>query len=62
MILEQLRRNIDQIDEKIIDLLAKRFAEVKKIAAYKHMKTIPSLDTERWVKILASVKASAKKK
>lgn len=50
--LENWREKIDDIDEKILKLLAKRKSLVEKIGKYKKQNNIPSLDEKRWNQIL----------
>lgn len=62
MTLEQSRKKIDQIDKKIINLLALRYDVVKKIGIYKKLHKLPILDATRWTKILSSLEEIGKKK
>jgi chorismate mutase len=62
MSLDDLRKKIDTIDIAIIELLAKRFAVVKKIGEYKKLHTLPALDISRWNELVALLKNRAKKK
>ena len=50
--LEKLRRQIDNIDKKILILLAKRMDIVKKIGKFKKENNISPLDKKRWDKVL----------
>lgn len=59
--LEDWRKQIDILDEKIITLLAKRMNVVKKIGEYKRKQKISALDTNRWEKVVASRLVQAKK-
>lgn len=52
--LDILRKEIDEIDEDIIDLLAKRFEIVKKIGILKKQKGVVPLDEKRWQDVLSS--------
>lgn len=45
--LDGLRRQIDRIDDRIIDLLAERFALLREVAAYKRPRGIPVVIPER---------------
>lgn len=45
--LESLRKQIDQIDNKIITLFGKRFSLVKEIGEYKKNKNIPVQNKKR---------------
>ena len=59
--LESLRKQIDGIDESIVNLLAKRMKVVKKIGQLKKKSNIPVLDKSRWQKIIKSKKGYIKK-
>ncbi len=52
--LEKLRKQIDQADAKLINILSDRMKLVKKIGIYKKIKGIPPLDKKRWEQVLAS--------
>jgi chorismate mutase-like protein len=45
--LEELRRRIDAIDDRIVALLSERFAVVRDVAAYKAPRNIPAMIPER---------------
>ena len=60
--LEFYRKQIDEIDAQIIDLLAKRFEVVKKVGEYKKERNIPPLQPERWQQVLQTRKNLAKEK
>lgn len=45
--LESLRQEIDAIDEQLVAQLARRFAVVRKVAAYKGKRGIPAVLPER---------------
>lgn len=61
--LSKLRKNIDACDRQIVDVLAKRFFLVKKIAQYKKENKLKPLDSARWQKVVDKVATlSAKKK
>jgi len=60
--LELYRKQIDEIDAQIIDLLAKRFEIVKKVGEYKKERNIPPLQPERWQQVLQTRKNLAKEK
>jgi len=42
-----LRRRIDSLDDRIVDLLGERFALVREVAAYKSRRNIPAVIPER---------------
>ena len=50
--LPQYRTEIDQIDNQILELLAKRIEVVKKVGQYKKNQNIPALDQNRWQVVL----------
>ena len=58
MDLQKIRANIDAIDLKLLELLAKRFEVAKDVAAYKKEHGLPVLDKSREV---ALIKDRAKK-
>lgn len=47
-----LRKNIDEIDAKIVSLLLKRSDVVKKIAVYKKSCNLPVVDKQREIDVL----------
>lgn len=53
--LEDWRKQIDRLDEKLLMLLAKRIEIVKKIGQLKKKKNISVLDKNRWQTLLTSV-------
>lgn len=57
--LDKYRKEIDKIDEKIIDLLHMRTAVVYKISRYKAKHDILTVDSEREVEIQENVKKLA---
>ena len=59
--LEELRKQIDEIDEQITSLLAKRMKVVKAIGQLKKKNNMPILDKSRWQKIIKSKKGYIKK-
>lgn len=59
MKIEELRKDIDKLDNQIIELIRKRFALVSKVADYKKKNDIPVEDSEREKKLLESKKELA---
>jgi len=59
--LESLRKQINEIDEQIISLLAKRMKVVKEVGHLKRKNNIPILDRSRWQKVIKSKKGYIKK-
>lgn len=53
--LEDWRKQIDQLDEKTLNLLAKRADTVRKIGQFKKRQNIPALDKNRRNKVLTSM-------
>ena len=51
----ELRKKIDEIDEKLIPLLKERMEVSKKVAAYKIKNGLPVLNEERERRILKAV-------
>ena len=58
--LEQYRKQIDQIDQQIILLLAKRLEIVQKIWEYKKQNNIQPLQPKRWKEVLKTRTQTAK--
>ena len=58
--LDQLRKEIDQIDQQMIQLLAARLRVVKKVGEYKKERNLPALDQNRWQEVLANRLKQAK--
>ena len=59
--LESLRKQIDEIDESIIILLAKRQNVVSNVGKYKKSNNLPPLDKNRWQAVIRFKKLLAKK-
>jgi len=59
--LQQYRKQIDEIDRQIIQLLAERFLVVKKVWEWKKKHNIPPLQPERWQQVLETRKELASK-
>lgn len=51
--LTDFRNQIDQIDDQLIELLAKRFEVVKQVGIYKKEHNLPPLQPARWQEVLA---------
>ena len=62
MNIEQLREEIDKIDESLIKLLSKRKKAVKKIASIKKKLDRPIVDNHREQQIIDRLKKTAKEK
>jgi len=59
--LKDFRKHIDEIDEQIVNLLAKRMQVVEKVGQYKKENNLPPLDNSRWQKVIESKKGFMKK-
>lgn len=59
--LEDLRKQIDEIDDQILDFLIKRMEIVKKVGQLKKKNNIPVFDESRWQKVIKSKKGFVKK-
>ena len=57
--LDDLRKNIDDIDEKLVDLLARRIDVVKKIGELKKQNNLPVVDKNRFNNVLGKVEKTA---
>lgn len=55
------RKQIDIQDEKMLEILAKRFEIIKKIGKLKKENNLPVLDKKRWQKVLMTNLDKAKK-
>lgn len=60
--LAELREKIDEIDLKIVALLADRFKLVSKVSKVKQKLGIPTIDRSREAQILSRVRATAERK
>lgn len=60
--LRGLRQQIDKIDSKIVDLLAKRLQLVDKIGEIKLRETAPIKQSEREEEVLKKISSASKKK
>jgi chorismate mutase len=58
-LLNKQRKEIDRIDEEIVDLLAKRLDIVKEIKDIKNKNKLPHLDKDRFQEILDKRKQQA---
>ena len=57
--LENLRKQIDELDEELLSVLAKRMGVVLKIGALKRAAGVPPLDAARWQSLLDSKRSKA---
>ena len=60
MELEEIRKEIDKIDNEILSLLAKRKALAKEIALIKKSKNMPVLDEKREAELIKRLKKKSK--
>lgn len=58
--IDEIRKDIDKIDEKILDLLAERLKKVSLISKYKKENRIPKFQKEREEEILNRLKKIGK--
>jgi chorismate mutase len=54
------RAQIDEIDEKLLQLLAQRVEVVKQVGIYKKQHNLPALNQNRWQEILNKLRTLAK--
>lgn len=59
--LEDYRKQIDKIDQQILQTLSKRFEVVAKIGKLKKKLGLPVLDIKRWKKVQQSREQAGKK-
>jgi chorismate mutase len=52
--MEQTRRNIDNVDRQIVEMLAARMALVERLAEYKRDNNVTLFQPDRWKEILQS--------
>lgn len=52
--LDNWRKQIDQLDEKVLNLLAKRTEIVRKIGKFKKEQNISAFDKNRWEQVLSA--------
>ena len=53
--IDELRNRIDQLDDELLEILARRMKVAEKIGQYKKQNNITILQTGRWEKILEKV-------
>jgi len=59
--LKDFRKHIDELDEQIVNLLAKRMQVVEKVGKYKKENNLPPLDKRRWQEVIKTKKGYIKK-
>lgn len=59
--IEDLRKQIDKLDDQIVILLAKRMEVVKNVGRLKKENNLPALDSTRWKEIIRAKKGFIKK-
>lgn len=59
--LEELRRQIDELDGQLLELLASRMSKVGDIGEYKRSHGLSPLDEERWQDVVKTRLETAKK-
>lgn len=57
--LDELRKDIDTIDDEIMKLLAKRFDTVREIGKIKKEQKREPLDEQRWQSVIAKITGKA---
>ena len=58
--LDELRQEIDLLDEKLLKIIAKRMDIVREIGNLKKEKNLEALDKNRWQSVLKKIKEAAK--
>jgi chorismate mutase len=58
--LDSLRKQIDEIDDSIVNLLVKRMKVVEKVGRLKKQHNLPPLDSSRWQQVINSKMEKAK--
>jgi chorismate mutase len=59
--LEDLRKEIDEADEQILSIFAKRFEIVREIGKLKYEQNIAPLDEKRWQEVVSKIIETSKK-
>ena len=59
--LDELREEINTIDDELIEVLAKRMDVVREIGKFKKENNLSTLDEKRWQEVLERVLETAKK-
>lgn len=59
--LEELRKQIDEIDGSIVILLAKRMKVVKEVGSFKKKNNLPAFDQSRWNEVIKTKKGFVRK-
>ena len=59
--LDKMRQDIDQLDDQILSLIAKRFKVVEEVGKYKKQNDMPPLQPGRWQQVVAKIRAKANK-
>jgi chorismate mutase len=59
--LDEYRKQIDQIDDNILELLAQRFKVVEQVARFKKANNMAALQSSRWNQVLDKLKKRAEK-
>jgi monofunctional chorismate mutase len=59
--IEDLRKQIDKLDDQIVSLLSKRMKVVKNVGRLKKENNLPVLDNSRWKKIIKTKKGFIRK-
>lgn len=60
ILLDNLRKEIDALDEELLSTIAKRMEVVRKIEIYKKQNNLPAMDMNRWKKVLKTLISKAK--
>lgn len=58
--LGELRKEIDEIDDELLQILAKRVNTVKQVGELKAAQGLPALDEKRYEELLKTIKEKAK--
>jgi chorismate mutase len=59
--LEEYRKEIDTIDQELLNILAKRFDIIREIGKLKKEKNILPLDEKRWEEVMGKINNKATK-
>lgn len=59
--IDELRKEIDEVDGELVKIIARRMNVVKEIGKFKKENNISALDEKRWQEVLQKVLGTAKK-
>lgn len=58
--LDEMRQDIDKLDDQILSLIAQRFKVVAEVGQYKKREGMPPLQPNRWQQVVNKLRTKAK--